>query len=150
MSPVNTSDGKIFEARAYIRHPADIPIEFEVEDVEPRREPLSNISVGGLAFRCDHHIPENTSLIIRVPLVAPQIALRGRVIWSRHDHDHFDIGIQFTDPETEFRIRMIEQICHIEHYKRTIAQNEGREMSGEEAALEWINKYASQFPHTRE
>jgi hypothetical protein len=36
-------------------------------------------------------------------------------------------------------------VCHIENYKKEIYQTEGRVLSPEEAAMEWINKYAAQF-----
>ncbi|MFP4417802.1 MAG: PilZ domain-containing protein [Chitinivibrionales bacterium] len=146
MGPVESSSEKISDERAFIRHPAEIPIEYEVVGVERNQRQLFNISRGGLAFRCDHNIPENTNLIIRVPVIAPHVSMRGKVIWSRYNHNYFDMGIQFTDPESGFRIRMIEQICHIEQYKKTIAQTEGRVLSGEQAASEWIEKYAGQFP----
>ena len=45
-----------------------------------------------------------------------------------------------------FRARMVEQVCHIEQYKHQVLKKEGRKLSGEEAALEWIQKYAPQFP----
>ncbi len=148
MNPVNTSQGNFSGARKYIRHPAEIPIEYELTDFEIGCEPLANISIGGLAFSCDHPVPENASIIIRIPLVAPELKMHGRVVWCREIHDHFDVGVQFTDSQTEFRIRMVEQICHIEQYKRMVAQKEGRELTGEEAALEWIEKFADHFPHS--
>jgi hypothetical protein len=42
---------------------------------------------------------------------------------------------------------MIEQICHIESYRRDVAQQEGRQLTTEEAAVEWISRYASSFPN---
>jgi hypothetical protein len=41
---------------------------------------------------------------------------------------------------------MIEQICHIEHYRKEVKLAEGRELSSEEAADEWIKRYAGDFP----
>ena len=43
---------------------------------------------------------------------------------------------------------MVEQICHIEQYRREVLKKEGRRLSSEEAASEWIVKYASDFPDT--
>ena len=43
-------------------------------------------------------------------------------------------------------LRMVEQICHIEHYRNELLQTEGREISSEVAAKEWIEKYAHTFP----
>ena len=56
------------------------------------------------------------------------------------------MGVELLEKEEAFRTRMIEQICHIEHYKNEVYKTEGRELSGEEAALEWINKFAHTFP----
>jgi hypothetical protein len=42
---------------------------------------------------------------------------------------------------------MVEQVCHIENYKKEVYQTEGRLLTAEEAAVEWIHKYASQFPN---
>ena len=41
---------------------------------------------------------------------------------------------------------MVEQVCPIEQYRHEMLKNEGRTLSSEEAALEWIQKYAPQFP----
>ena len=41
---------------------------------------------------------------------------------------------------------MIEQICHIEHYRKEVERLEGRALSAHEAAGEWISKYAGDFP----
>ena len=41
---------------------------------------------------------------------------------------------------------MVEQICYIEHYKREVLKNEGRILSGKDAALEWVKKNAADFP----
>jgi hypothetical protein len=41
---------------------------------------------------------------------------------------------------------MIEQICHIEHYRQEVLRVEGRKLSSKEAASEWISKYARDFP----
>jgi hypothetical protein len=41
---------------------------------------------------------------------------------------------------------MVGQVCHIESYKKVVYQAEGRLLTAEEAAMEWIGKHASQFP----
>ena len=41
---------------------------------------------------------------------------------------------------------MVEQICHIEHYRRTVHESQGRSLSSHEAAPEWIERYAEAFP----
>ena len=41
---------------------------------------------------------------------------------------------------------MVEQACYIKQYQREILASEGRELSSDEAAMEWIGKYAASFP----
>lgn len=133
--------------RKYIRHPSDIPIEFDLTDgAHEQRETLNNVSVGGLSFQSHASLPMGALVNIRVPFVTPVFEARAKVVWCRRSGSVFDIGVVLVDHEDVFRTRMVEQICHIEHYKREVFKTEGRRMSGEEAALEWINKYAHLFP----
>jgi hypothetical protein len=41
---------------------------------------------------------------------------------------------------------MVEQVCHIEDYRRSVLRTERRELSLDEAAAEWIAKHAADFP----
>ena len=45
---------------------------------------------------------------------------------------------------------MIEQICHIEQYKADVLAKEGRQLDVEQAAREWIYKFADDFPDLEE
>lgn len=133
--------------RKYIRHPSDIPILYDmVEVVSDRREYLKNISVGGLCFRSKRHLEVGTKISIKIPLTRPVFEGLGVVAWCQSREEHYEVGVQFIDEKTGFRARMVEQVCHIEHYKREIREREGRELSGEQAAVEWIRKYAKDFP----
>jgi hypothetical protein len=134
------------EMRTFIRHPSDIPIEILTEGPGGSVEqPLNNVSVGGLAFTTSSAIPENSIIRVKIPLVHPTFEARGKVAWCREEDGHFDVGIEFVETQDGFRIRMVEQICHIEHYKKEVQEKEGRMLSGKEAALEWISKYAGSF-----
>ena len=62
------------------------------------------------------------------------------------DQDAIDLGVEFLDRRDAFRARMVEQVCHIENYRKTVYHTEGRVLAGKEAALEWIGKYAAHFP----
>jgi len=132
--------------RKFIRHPSDVPIEFSVENIKITRDTLSNISVGGLALRSYDRVEVGLLINVTVPIVNPPFLAKGRVAWCLKRKEYFDIGVQFVEKGDAYRIRMVEQICHIEHYKKEILENEGRILNGEEAALEWISKYASDFP----
>ena len=44
-----------------------------------------------------------------------------------------------------FTERMEAQCCQIRRYRRDVIRKEGRELSPDEAALEWIERYAETF-----
>ena len=138
---------RMMSMRKYIRHPADIPITYKLNDIVAySREYLKNISVGGLCFRAGRYLQKGSLISIQIPLTHPIFQEQGRVSWCRPSNGHYDVGVEFLDENTQFRARMIEQVCYIEHYKREIQQTEGRRLSAEEAAIEWIQKYAKDFP----
>ncbi|CAK0765108.1 PilZ domain-containing protein [Gammaproteobacteria bacterium] len=132
--------------RAYIRHPLDMPIELELEK-NPSSDPrLQNISMGGLCCRSGEHLTPGSRVRVRVPCVDPPFESEGSVVWCRHREHDYDVGIRFNVPEDAFRARMVEQICHIEQYRQKVFRTEGRSLNGDEAAQEWITRYASRFP----
>ena len=59
----------------------------------------------------------------------------------------FDIGVAFdADNDDAYRVRLCEQICRIEQYKRDVLLDEGRFLTSDEAAAEWIAEHAAAFP----
>ena len=77
----------------------------------------------------------------------PPFDADGIVIWCHESEDGYRIGLRFNDDDVAFALRMIEQVCHIEHYRGEVLRNEGRRLSSEEAAAEWIEKFAASFPN---
>ena len=133
--------------RRFIRHPADIPIEFSATDGEPvSRAHARDVSFGGLAFQTDHCPGKGTIIHLRIPTVSPSFETRGVVVWCQRLGERYEVGVRFLDSSEAFKARMVEQICHIEQYKRDVLQREGRKLSGGAAAREWIEKYAANFP----
>jgi c-di-GMP-binding flagellar brake protein YcgR len=131
--------------RTFIRHPSDIPIEINKEDRSANEECLNNISSGGLSIKAAAPLEEGATVRIKIPLVKPSFEARGKVVWCREEDGRYDIGIEFIETKDIFRVRMIEQICRIEHYKKEMYEKEGRVLTGREAALEWISKFAQSF-----
>ncbi|MBI3479474.1 MAG: PilZ domain-containing protein [Nitrosomonadales bacterium] len=133
--------------RQFIRHPADIPIEAKAVGQQPHATHHAfNLSVGGLAFRCDSQFMPGDVVAIRIPLVRPPFEAEARVAWCRARNGRPELGVEFLDQDDAYMARMVEQVCHIENYKQKIFQTEGRLLSPDEAAREWINKYAARFP----
>lgn len=107
---------------------------------------LNNVSLGGLSFLSPQPLPSESHVSVSFPLLDQQHSLTGRVVWSRKHGQGYEVGLQFDDPDQLYCLRMIEQVCHIEHYRSEVAQLEGRQLSSEEAATEWIARFASEFP----
>lgn len=133
--------------RCFIRHPSNVPIDFQLEElVTNGNDYLKNVSQGGLAFHSTIELKPGTTILINIPLVSPVFQAIGKVTWCHPQHGTFEIGIQFIDDDDTFRARMVEQICHIEQYKQEAFDKDGRQLSGEQAAVEWIQKFAADFP----
>lgn len=82
-----------------------------------------------------------------ITCIDPSFEIDGRVVWSKPVGDMYEVGVEFiVSKEKLFLLKMVEQICHIEHYRNELLQKEGREISSELAAKEWIEKHAAEFP----
>lgn len=138
--------------RSYIRHPSDIPIQVDVDSEktvaigQAKEQQLSNISHGGLAFNAARPFSTGAVITLKINVVQPAFEAEGLVTHCDQEGEHYVIGIEFLSKDSLFIARMVEQICHIEHYKREVLENEGRELTGEQAAKEWIERYAASFP----
>lgn len=132
--------------RRFIRHPVDIPISYYLLDKPLGKEELKNVSRGGLCFKTHEALPVGTAIRVEIPACLPKFESEGTVVWCSRADGSYDIGVQFDDSASEFNLRMVEQVCYIEHYKNYVWEKEGRRLTGEEAASEWIQKYAAVFP----
>lgn len=134
--------------REYIRHPSSIPLEVKIVDQHAslQQDVLNNVSVGGLSFCSREAVNTGARIVIRIPIIKESVEVTGRVVWCHRKGQWYDVGVSFTDHQEAFRTRMVEQICHIERYKDEVRRDERREISSEEAAAEWIKKYADSFP----
>jgi len=137
--------------RKFIRHPVDVPIQVTADWVDDENDEtldqtITNVSLGGLAFVSPRPLQVLDRVQVCIPFLEQDNTLIGNVVWCERTGSGYEIGIEFEKSRDVFRLRMIEQICHIEHYRKEILLQEGRRLSTQEAAREWIAKYASDFP----
>jgi len=133
--------------RSFIRHPSDIPINFKFDKDSPTcSECLDNVSEGGLCFCSSELVPIGSEINIIIPISEPAFEAHGVVAWCKQSGEKYLVGVQFAHKSTEYSVRMVEQVCHIEHFRHQILRNEGRRLTGEEAAMEWIMRNAATFP----
>lgn len=144
--------------RQFIRHPTDIPIYLSVAaapsgvapaDIDlntPSDCAMTDLSVGGMACEITGPIAIGQCVDIFIPSVKPRYTGHGEVVWCKPRGQGFDVGVRFIDNEEAYKSRMVQQICQIEHYKNIVFEREGRLLDGDQAAAEWIEKYAADFP----
>jgi len=129
--------------RAYHRHLSEMPVRFSLEPNDHMvHNRLVNISNGGLALSNQTRVQPGTSIHIQIPVGSDLFEADGSVVWCHKTGHRFELGICFDDPQTEHRTQMIEQLCHIERYRWKVQDEEGRELTSEEAAADWISRYA--------
>lgn len=133
--------------RSFIRHPSDIPMDYRLtQHGSSRLVQLKNASAGGLCFQTQEALQRGCVVRITIPVREPAFEAIGTIVWCRQTNHHYEVGVQFADANTEFAVRIVEQICQIHHYQREVLEREGRSLSGAAAAAEWVAKYARDFP----
>jgi hypothetical protein len=132
--------------RRFIRHTVDVPLEVSAVANTPRWASARNVSYGGISFLVADPIPIGTIVEVRIPDVRPPFEARAKVVWSAREGEGHCLGVAFLDADDAFRARMVEHVCAIERYRRELREREGRELTPQAAAEEWIRKYADAFP----
>ena len=136
------------ESRHVIRHPSEIPIEIQPLGVQGLNYlPVRNAGLAELAFDFPCRVNVGEVVVIRIPSVNEGAEICGKVIWLAKSAGGYVIGVSFHNENEAFRMRMLEQICHIESYRKDVLVTEGRELSNEAAAIEWISCFAASFPN---
>lgn len=127
--------------------PIQVNLEWaDEDDDETVDQTITNVSLGGLAFISDKPLQLLERVRICIPILDQDNYLIGNVVWCEKVGPAYEIGVEFERSRDVYRLRMIEQICHIEHYRKEVERVEGRRLNAQEAAKEWISKYAGDFP----
>jgi len=131
----------------FIHHPADFPIAFK-RPGPLKKQGYRHTERGtlGLTFRSEKYIKPGSLLEVTITLRGEEQKFTGRIVLVRNQGDHFEIGLWLTSHEDASRLRIVEQICHIESYLREKRHREGPFISREKVAQEWVHKFAATFP----
>ncbi len=133
--------------REYLRHTLNVPLEIALlDDATASSQQGVNISHGGLAFSAEACLPIDQVIALRIPTVEPPFEAHARVAWCKPEGEKFLIGVQFLDADDAFRSRMVQQVCSIENYRKEVLAKEGRVLNNQQAAAEWIARFAGRFP----
>lgn len=133
--------------RKFIRHPSSIPVQIQkIESCAETGSALVNVGYGGLAVHFPEFIEVGTEIELLIDVIDPDFIIKGVVVWTKEKSDGYEMGIRFPDKADVFQMRMIEQICHIEHYRQEVELKQNRKLTSQEAAVEWIDQFATDFP----
>lgn len=136
------------DRRNFFRHPVSMPIHISRQRrATPVRVDSLNVGAGGLAFLNRTPLARGNLIRVTIPHVEPPFEATGVVCWCRRCDGRHEVGVSFLDEDTMFRVRMVEQVCHIEAYRRKLRMERGEGLSFDEAAAEWIERYAADFGH---
>lgn len=136
--------------RKHIRHITGVPISVSLDYspvnlVESEDDTITNISLGGLSFIANDRLDISNHIEVSFPILNKDTVLGGKVVWCEKTGRGYEVGLEFDDPDEIERLKMIEHICHIENYREEIESREGRQINSEQAAREWVSRFAGDF-----
>jgi len=130
-----------------IRHPPEIPVQVQSLGAQARNcLPVRTVGLPELVFDFPHRLDVGEVIMVRMPGVREDTEICGQVIRLVKSANGYKVGVAFYSEREWFRMRMLEQTCHIEAYRKKVLASEGRKLTSEEAASEWIAGYAAVFP----
>ncbi|HEY4732035.1 MAG TPA: hypothetical protein VIH66_02180 [Gammaproteobacteria bacterium] len=137
------------EQTGFINHPSGYPIRFSPVD-DSRHTRLDDIPADphfGLIFHSEVYIKPGQLLEVTISLPDSTEMFIGRVVLIRRHSDHYEIGFCLTGTEAASRLRIVEQICHIETYMRQKKFIDGPySCNRDRLTREWIAAYAAKVP----
>ena len=132
-----------FPKDVYIHHPAGMPIYYRgCRGGTQRMHPGAQ----GLCCRCDDRLKPGSIVELTIPILNDAQRFIVQVESCSDTKYGREACVRFVDESDGFRARMTEQACHIEAYRRRVQEEQGRTLSAEGAAEEWIPRYAANFP----
>ncbi len=143
-SPTNPFE----ERRQFLRYPIRVKMELQLaSDSSNLHSQTGDLSGGGLHFFWIRSLAKGTSLKIALPVLNRAFKLTGEVVYSIRDAvtGLFRTGVAFRDPSSTFRMKLAEEILRIQKFQEELSRKQKEEISVEEAARKWIQKYSKEF-----
>ncbi len=137
------------DKRKFFRHPITVPILIQLlRGKDANTTESINISQGGLAFLWTEEFGEGEQLRITIPVKEKQFKIKARVAYSRKcmKTGLFQTGVAFLDYVSAFQAKLAEETIEILEYQKNLSKRLGHEVPEEEAAKQWIQKFAPNFP----
>lgn len=141
------------DKRHYFRHSIHFPIRLQPVH-SSGGQPLAktqctDFSEAGLSFIWTHPLTVGTLLNLSIPVKNRVFKLNAHVAYASTTSkpDLFHIGVSFQDTTSAFKAKIAEELLEIQKYQKNMARDAGHEISEQEAAEKWIEKFAAHFAH---
>lgn len=148
--PAATLSGPVRDGQTgFIQHATGTPLQYRRLRPGGRRpqDRTQNTGEIGLMFQTDEYIRPGSMLEISIPLRDEVARFRGRVVLVKTNADHYEIGVWMNRAADASRMRIVEQICHIESYLQQRKFQDGPyNLNRERLAAEWIAENADSVP----
>lgn len=134
--------------RRHVRHVTGIPIEVSLDyqqNYQAAEDTITNVSLGGLCFVANDRLDINESIQVRFPVLDEETLIDGKVVWCNKTAKGYEVGLEFNNPAEVERLKMIDQIRQIEDFRNDTERQDGRKLSSEQAAREWISSCVGNF-----
>lgn len=131
----------------FIQHPMRFPIEYKrLRFWERGKLDISNPSNIGLTFTVEKYEKPGSILEVTIPTRKEIHQFPAKIVAVKETDQGFELGVWLLNEEDAPKLRIIEQICHIELYLNEKKYRDGPFVSQEKITEEWIGKFASHFP----
>ena len=134
--------------KGFIKHPLDYPYHLTASDrvIEHQHDDIDAVQLGGVVFEMAKPYAAGTVLELEISIRGDVYSFHGKVVFVRDKGNVSDVGFWLQNGEDLNQFRMVEQLCCIESYRNRIYQADGRQLSSQRAACEWVKKYAGALP----
>lgn len=136
------------QVQSFIHHPAEVPVKLVISDSQFPLLSIDESASTGVYIHTSTQYPVNSCVEVEINVQTPAFFAKGYICSSEplKDGIGYETGVVFDCPKTAFAVRMIEQVCYIEQYRQQVSVTEGRELTIDSAATEWITQHAASFP----
>jgi hypothetical protein len=104
---------------------------------------LQNLSLGGIACYSDEPVPTGDRVSVEMAIGGQALQLEGVVVWCRGAAGRFELGLRFDEDLVGSRDRAVRDLAEIERYRHEVLVREGRQLSSDAAAEEWLQSRAA-------
>lgn len=141
--PATTPAGASSEG--FVRHPAGVPLLCRRRRL--RRRAAARRGPGlGLCFDSGRAWRPGTMLELGIPLGEQTEWFEGRVVLLRDWGERFEVGVWIAPLAEATRLRIVEQVCHMQCWAPASGAAAGSAAGRERRAREWIARFAAAFP----